>query len=129
MFGWGQKRIDGFPDGFRRQSIGGFISEYVRDLPPIEVAEYLRTHPDTIQALIQECADKRYTPSTFLRKDRDGFSVGWFSRQLKYECVRHYSDLSDAATDYLLFSLGRGRWSPPTLGNPADVQSDVSKSA
>jgi hypothetical protein len=38
--------------------------------------------------------------------------VGWFTRDAKYQCVQEFSTLADAATDYLLFSLGKGRWTP-----------------
>jgi hypothetical protein len=34
----------------------------------------------------------------------------WFTRNAKYKCVQEFSTLADAATDYLLFSLGKGRW-------------------
>lgn len=63
-------------------------------------------------ALISESYDKRFTPSSFIMENSGGFRVGWFTRNAKYECVREFTDLADAATDYLLFSLGKGRWTP-----------------
>jgi hypothetical protein len=112
MLFWRRRPAKDFPEGFRRQHIGVCIGEYVRDLSPADLVEYFRTNPQTAQALLQESYDKRYTPSTFLTEDGDGYSVGWFSRQLKRNCVKYFSNLPDAATDYLLFSLGRSRWDP-----------------
>jgi hypothetical protein len=112
---WYRRPAKDFSTGFRRQHIGACIGEYVRDLSPVDVAKYFRTHHQTALALLQESYDKRYTSSSFLSEDGDGFSVGWFSRQLKRDCVRHVSNLPDAATDYLLFSLGRGRWDPSNI--------------
>ena len=40
------------------------------------------------------------------------FKVGWFTRDAQCECVKEFENLADAATDYLLFSLGKGRWTP-----------------
>ena len=115
MLFWRRGPAKDFPKGFRRQHIGACIGEYVRDLSPADVAVYFRAHPETAQALLQESYDKRYTPSTFLTEDGNGFSVGWFSRQSERNCVRHFSSLPDAATDYFLFSLGRSRWNPSDI--------------
>jgi len=64
-------------------------------------------------ALLFESYDKRFTPSSFIAEGGDGFKVGWFTRAAQYECVQEFSDLADAATDYLLFSLGKSRYTPP----------------
>jgi len=62
-----------------------------------------------------ESYDKRFSPSSFIVEEGVGlFRVGWYSTDLGYECVKDFSSLADAATDYLLFSLGKGRWTPPT---------------
>ena len=63
--------------------------------------------------LITESSDKRFSPSTFLTDEGDEYSVGWFSRDAGYQCERRFASLADAATDYVLFSLGKGRWTPP----------------
>jgi hypothetical protein len=47
-----------------------------------------------------------------MEEEGDGFRVGWFSSKLGRECGKDYSNLADEATDYLLFSLGKGRWAP-----------------
>jgi hypothetical protein len=113
---WTRKRKqieDGFPDGFRVQSIGIESAVAISNLSGAEVARYLREHPATAAALLGESYDKRYTPSTFISENGDGsFRVGWFTRDAKYECVREFENLADAATDYLLFSLGKSRWTP-----------------
>jgi len=67
--------------------------------------------------LLYESYDKRFTPSTFIKEDGKGFSVGWYSRKLEYECVREFSSLADAATDYLIFSRGKSRWTPEPDSN------------
>lgn len=118
MWGWRRKpNKDGFPKGFRAQRIGVAAAKAISTLPPSDIARYLREHPETARALLIESYDKRFTPSSFISEDREGFRVGWFTREAKYECVREFSDLADAATDYLLFSLGKGRWAPPGTAN------------
>jgi hypothetical protein len=50
---------------------------------------------------------------TFISENGDGsFRVGWFTRDAKYDSIKEFQNLADAATDYLLFSLGKGRWTP-----------------
>lgn len=105
---------DEFPKGFRVQRIGVSSAMAISDLAGAEIAVYFRQHPETAKALLGESYDKRYTPSTFIAEDRNGsFEVGWFTRHAGYEHVREFKSLADAATDYLLFSLGKGRWTPP----------------
>lgn len=67
--------------------------------------------PLSADRLLRYSYDKRCTPSTFIEEVNGGFRVGWYSSQ--YECMREFSNMPDAATDYLLFSLGKGRWTPP----------------
>jgi hypothetical protein len=109
MWSWRRKPTEeGFPKGFKVQRIG--IANSVSDLPPAAIAKYFRDNPLTAERLLAESYDKRFTPSTFIEEQGGGFKVGWYSAQR--ECVREYSTLADAATDYLLFSLGKGRWTP-----------------
>jgi hypothetical protein len=113
---WTRKRKpigDGFPEGFRVQRIGVTSAVAISALPGAEIANYFLEHPGTARALLGESYDKRYTPSTFITENGDGsFRVGWFTRNAQYECVRDFENLADAATDYLLFSLGKSRWTP-----------------
>jgi hypothetical protein len=37
-------------------------------------------------------------------------STGVLAAKTRRECVQEFFALADAATDYLLFSLGKGRW-------------------
>ena len=118
MWGWRRKlTMDGFPKGFRVQPIRVAAAKTISDLPGLNIAEYLREHPETARALLIESYDKRFTPSTFISESVGGFEVGWLTRDARSECVREFSDLVDAATDYLLFSLGKGRWAPPGSAN------------
>lgn len=85
----------------------------VAELAPSEIEQYFREHPDVAGRLLTESSDKRYSPASFISEEADGFAVGWFSPTRGYECVRRFEDLSHAATDYLLFTLGRGRLPEP----------------
>jgi hypothetical protein len=108
------KRLgEGFPDGFSVQRIGVSAATAIANLPPRELASRLREQPEIAQALLGESYDKRFTPSSFIEEQGNGFRVGWFTKDAKYQCVKEFSNLADAATDYLLFSLGKGRWTPP----------------
>jgi hypothetical protein len=103
---------NGFPRGFKVQRIGIPSATAIADRPPLDVARYLRDNPETAKLLLMESYDKRYSPSSFIKEEGNRFTVGWLSRPPSYECVRHFTNLTDAATDYLLFSLGKGRWTP-----------------
>jgi hypothetical protein len=112
MWSWRRKSIeDGFPQGFKVQRIGIEPANSISDLPPSDIARYFRENPLTAERLLAESYDKRFTLSTFIEERDGGFRVGWYSTQR--ECVREFSNLADAATDYLLFSLGKGRRIPP----------------
>src|SRR5262249_3990259 len=114
MWGWKRKPSrDGFPKGFRVQRIRVASAMAVSDRTGPAIAKYFREHPETAKALLLECADKRFTPSTFISEHKNGsFSVGWFTRDAQRECVKQFENLADAATDYLVFSLGKTRWTP-----------------
>ena len=104
---------DGFPKEFKVQRVGVKAIKAISGLPPSEIVSYFRDYPETARALLGESYDKRYTPSTFISENGDGsFIVGWLTRGAQYECVRNFENLADAATDYLLFSLGKSRWTP-----------------
>jgi hypothetical protein len=81
-----------------------------------KIAQYFREHPETARALITESHDKGFTPATFIAERPAGFMVGWCTTDARYVCVQEFSNLPDAATDYLLFSLGKGRWAPKAEG-------------
>jgi hypothetical protein len=112
MFGWHRRPINGFPKGFRRQRVAIRDGELLADLAPSEIVSYFRAHPEAAQALLNESGDKRCSPSSFLTEESDGYSVGWYSTLRGYECQIRFTNLADAATDYFLFSLGKGRWKP-----------------
>jgi hypothetical protein len=101
---------EGFPDGFRVQRLGVAVAKAIADLAPADIAKYFGEHPEAAKGLVDASYDKRFTPSTFIVEEGDVFKVGWFSSRLEYECVQQFSNLADAAADYVLFSLGKGRW-------------------
>ena len=103
---------EGFPDDFTIQRIDTAAAIEVSELPPTEIARYFREHPEVADCLLGESYDKRYTPSTFIQQEGGKFRVGWSTRNATYLCVQEFPSLTDAATDYLLFSLGKSRWTP-----------------
>ncbi|MGC2639969.1 MAG: hypothetical protein WA294_22515 [Acidobacteriaceae bacterium] len=103
---------EGFPVDFTLQKIEAVSAKALTKLSAPEIAAYLRQNPSVADDLLLESLDKRFTPSTFLTGQGDEYRVGWFSRR-GYECERRFATLTDAATDYVLFSLGRGRWTSP----------------
>jgi hypothetical protein len=116
MWGWKRKPVtEEFPEGFRIQRIGVAAAIAVVELSPTEIAMYFRKNPEVANDLLHESYDKRYGPSSFIKEESYGFSVGWYSSG--YMCVRQFSNLADAATDYLLFSLGKGRWAEAPISN------------
>ncbi len=84
----------------------------ISDLPSSEIARYLREHPETARALLSESQDKRFTPSSFISEEADGFRVGWFTSGCEIRVRSRILRFTRAATDYLLFSLGKGRLMP-----------------
>ncbi len=103
---------DEFPQEFTIQRVQLAAAKGLAGLQPASIAAYFRDHPEQAKALLYESYDKRCTPSSFIEVEGNGYQVGWFS--VRRLCVRRFSNLADAATDYLLFSLGKGRWKPPT---------------
>jgi hypothetical protein len=114
MWPWKRKKPipEGFPEGFTIQRIGINVAIAVSELPAGDIAKYFCEHPEIAGALLGESYDKRFTPSSSIEEKGNGFRVGWFTREAKYQCVQEFSTLADAATDYLLFSLGKRRWTP-----------------
>jgi hypothetical protein len=119
MWPWRRKpKRDGFPAGFTVQRIGVTAANAISHLPAPEIARYFREHPETARDLLSESYDKRYSPSSFIVEEGNGlFRVGWFTRDANYLCIKEFSDLADAATDYVLFSLGKGRWPDDLVRN------------
>jgi hypothetical protein len=102
---------EGFPSGFRKQRLPNSLVDCILDLSAEEIAAYFRQNPSVAEALLTDSYDKRFTPSTFLAQEGEGYRVGWYANG--YHCEQSFNNLADAATDYLLFSLGRERWAPP----------------
>jgi hypothetical protein len=117
MWSWRRKKSipEGFPEGFKLQRIGIRAAIAVSELPAADIAKYFCEHPDVPKALLVESYDKRFSPSTFIQERGDEFDVGWFTTEAGYQAVQTFSSLADAATDYLLFSLGKNRWKPQHL--------------
>jgi hypothetical protein len=113
MWFWKRRSFgDDFPEGFRVQRIGIADAIAIAELPPDRIAAYFRRNPAVADRLLLESCDKCYSPSTFITEQGEGYLVGWLSSRSGYQSQRRFSKLADAATDYLLFSLGKGRWTP-----------------
>ena len=114
MWFWKRRTFgDDFPKGFRIQRIGIDDALAIAGLPPDQIAAHFRGSRLTAERLLTESYSKRYNPSTFIAEQGEGYLVGWYSPHAGYLCQRQFSNLADAATDYLLFSLGKGRWAEP----------------
>jgi hypothetical protein len=99
-----------FPSDFKPQPVRLPNAIILSSLPPSEVATYFEQHPEAATDLISESANKRYSPTTCIAVKHSGFRVGWYSSAAGWQSVMNFVSRSDAATDYLLFSLGKGRW-------------------
>lgn len=106
----GPPRKQNFPVDFTVQKIRNTSANSISQLRGHEIAAFFRENPSVANQLLTESYDKRYSPSTFIAEEGDGYRVGWYSNG--YKCEKRFTNLADAATDYLLFSLGRERWSP-----------------
>lgn len=107
----GPSRKQDYPLDFTVQEIKNASANNISHLPAREIAAYFRENPSVANQLLTESYDKRYSPSTFMADEGDGYRVGWYSNG--YKCELRFTNLADAATDYVLFSLGRERWLPP----------------
>lgn len=107
----GPTRKQDFPTDFAVQKISNATVKTISHLSGNEIAEYFRENPSVANQLLTESYDKRYSPSTFIAEEGDEYRVGWYSNG--YKCEKRFTNLADAATDYVLFSLGRERWSQP----------------
>jgi hypothetical protein len=111
---WKRKKPkEGFPANFTVQKFRNDSVRAVLHLTAPEIAAYFRQNPSAAKELLTESCDKRFSPSTFLSEEGEEYSVGWFSRTAGYQCEKRFANLADAATDYVLFSLGKERWTPP----------------
>jgi len=72
-----------------------------------EIVSHFRRDITSAHNLVTHSCDKRFTPSTCLEEVSGSFEVGWYDKSRCHG--RQFSDLAEAATDYLLFSFGRGR--------------------
>jgi hypothetical protein len=76
-----------------------------------EIVSYFRRNSTSGSDLVTHSCDKRFTPSTYLEEVKGGYEVGWYDKSRRHD--RQFSDLAEAAADYLLFSFGRGRLGLP----------------
>ncbi|SRR6266480_7723741 len=99
--------LDDIPVGCEPATNGLEDFESQARLPPADLVAYFRENPQAADRVLQQSSDKRYTPSTFIEETETRYCVGWYDHGHKY--LQHFTDFSQAAADYLLFSFGRGR--------------------
>ncbi|MGH7982965.1 MAG: hypothetical protein ACREFF_07440 [Candidatus Udaeobacter sp.] len=105
--------LDTLPAGCEPATLGLEDLQLQAILPPSELVAYFLEHPDVGERLLSQSYDKRYTASTFIEEIDGGYQVGWFDHDRMH--VHRFSELSEAAADYLLLSFGRGRLRCPTI--------------
>lgn len=74
----------------------------------VQLLTYFREHTDECHRLLNYSDDKRFTPTTYFDEVDGGYDVGWFGENR--EDVIFHQSLNAAATDFVLFSLCRGRF-------------------
>ena len=74
---------------------------------PQYLIECFRDNPDKANLILGQSCDKRYTPSTFIEKHKNGYRVGWYDSAREF--TREHDSLAQAVADYLLFSFGEER--------------------
>jgi hypothetical protein len=72
-----------------------------------QLLSYFQSHPDQCLQLLIDCGDKRYSPSPFISFTNNNYEVGMYDKGSSE--VQIFSTLENAATDYVLFSIGLPR--------------------
>ncbi len=99
--------VESLLPGFKPQKTGLKEFEVLAAQQPAEIVAFFRANVETAQRVLGQSYDKRYTPSTFIEETEGGYKVGWYDHGRKN--IRRFQEFSEAVTDYLLFSFGKGR--------------------
>jgi hypothetical protein len=109
MWPWTRRKTipEGFPGG-APFSISASVQRLQFRSNPLPTSQNIFVN---VPRLPVHCWLNRMTSDIHLRPSwrRKEMDSGWIAT---YHCVREFSTLADAATDYLPFSLGKGRWTP-----------------
>ena len=130
--------LDDVPAGRAPQTGGLGEFQSVATLSPAHLVAYFRANPQVADRLPATVSyHKRFSPSTFIEETDSGYRVGWFDHERRQ--LRNFTEFSEAAADYLLFSFGRGRLrrsshltnrcSQPLAGSPAGCTESKQKFA
>jgi hypothetical protein len=77
---------------------------------PDELLEYLRKHPKKCRELFDDSGDKRFGPSPFIEMTPGKhYLVGMSDFPAGESNVQEFETIEEAITDYVLYSLKRGR--------------------
>ncbi len=105
--------LDDLPAGCEPQTSDLADLGALATLAPCDLVAHFEMNPQTAERVLLQSYDKRYSPSTFIEETETGYQVGWFDHERKH--LQHFTELAEAAADYLLFSFGRGRLRRPTI--------------
>ena len=100
-------QLEEAPSGCSRQIDGLRDFDALAKESVHQIVSHFRLDIDSANDLLSQSCDKRFTPSTYLEEVSGRYKVGWYDESREHE--RSFSDLAEAAADYLLFSFGRGR--------------------
>jgi hypothetical protein len=79
MWFWKRRSFgDDFPEGFRIQRIGIADAIAIAELPPDQIAAYFRRNPLIADRLLLESYDNRYSPSTSITEQGEGYLLAGF---------------------------------------------------
>lgn len=106
-------RLNDVPAGCSVQTDGLSMFCAIATKSVNEIVSHFQRDPQSASDLVTHSCDKRFTPSNYLEEVSGGYRVGWYGKCRQHE--QSFSDLAEAAADYLLFSFGRGR-----LGRPSE---------
>lgn len=73
--------------------------KFASDEFEVELATYLRSRPDLIEARVLWCGDQRWSPSAYM----DGTETGWFDAESepRRQQVRQHPDEAAAVSDFI----------------------------
>ena len=116
MWFWKRRSFgDDFPEGFRVQRIRIADAIAIAELLPDQIADYVRRNPVVADRLLLESYDNRYSRQLSSRSKVKATLLAGFppARDTNPSDGSPNWQMQMRPTDYLLFSLGKGRWTAP----------------
>jgi len=87
-----------------------YLKKYI-SFTPAELLDYFKQRPELCEKLIDDCSDKRFSPSTFIQAEKEKYIVGYVDNSYApmMRDILYFYTIEEAVTDYVLFSLGMSR--------------------